>query len=276
MPDAPLLDEAHIRLRRTRHGPMLYNVNDTYIGRSLDRYGEYVEAELALIGQLVRPGSVVVDAGANIGTHTVFLAKAVGPQGAVFSFEPQRLVFQMLAANIALNALTNVRAYWAAAGREPGTIIAPIADPTAEQNFGGMELGGFATGDLVPVMTIDSFNLPVCHLIKIDVEGMELDVVEGAAATIARYRPVLFVENDRDSPRLIERLFSMDYRLYWHTAPMVHDDNYFGLLENIFGEPVFTVNMIGVPRESRRKINGLIEVDSVDDTWEKFFARVEV
>ncbi len=116
-----LLDGAVVRVRRCRHGPMAYLRQDAYVGRSLDLYGEYGEDEQAVLAQMVRPGDVVVEAGANLGTHTVPLARKVGPSGALIAFEPQRVVFQILCANVALNELTNVHAQNAAVGETPGS-----------------------------------------------------------------------------------------------------------------------------------------------------------
>ena len=90
-----------------RHGYVLYNVNDRYIGRSVENYGEWSPAETALFARFCRPGDYVVDVGANIGTHTLAFARLVGERGRVFAFEPQRMVAQVLAANAALNSLTN-------------------------------------------------------------------------------------------------------------------------------------------------------------------------
>src|ERR1700704_2394713 len=95
-----------------RTGPMLYNKNDAYIGGSLRKYGEFCWLEFEdVLNKVVRPGELVVDAGANIGTHPVEFSRLVGPEGAVFAFEPQRLVFQALCANIAINQCVNVMAY---------------------------------------------------------------------------------------------------------------------------------------------------------------------
>jgi hypothetical protein len=66
------------RLSDCRHGRMLYFSNDRYVGGSLDVYGDYCEDETQLFGQILRPGHVVVEAGANIGAHTVHLAQVVG------------------------------------------------------------------------------------------------------------------------------------------------------------------------------------------------------
>ena len=80
------------RVQQSRYGRMLFNANDTYVGTSIEAYGEYSEGEVQLFRQILRPGDVVVDAGANIGAHTLFFARAVSPGGAVFAFEPQRLL----------------------------------------------------------------------------------------------------------------------------------------------------------------------------------------
>ena len=65
-------------LVEARHGYVLYNVKDRYIGRSVEHYGEWSPGETALFGQLCRPGHYVVDVGANIGTHTLAFARLVG------------------------------------------------------------------------------------------------------------------------------------------------------------------------------------------------------
>ncbi|MBQ3853504.1 MAG: FkbM family methyltransferase, partial [Anaerovibrio sp.] len=91
-----------------RYGKIMYNQLDQYVGRSLKLYGEYCQGEAALFEQIVKPGNIVVEAGANIGSHTIHLAQLAGDNGQVWAFEPQRLVFQLLAGNMALNSLTNV------------------------------------------------------------------------------------------------------------------------------------------------------------------------
>ena len=69
---------------------MLYSTKDIYIGRSLDLYGEFSEGEVHFFGQVLQPGMIAIDVGTNIGCHTVFMAKRVGPGGAVIAFRRTR------------------------------------------------------------------------------------------------------------------------------------------------------------------------------------------
>ena len=134
-------------------------------------WGEFSEGEVDLFRQVLRPGALVVEAGANIGAHTVPIAKLIGPTGHVWAFEPQRIVHQTLCANIALNSLTNVTALWAAVGREAGQLLVPTIDYARDNNFGGLGLEGRTQGEPVSVLTIDSLRLPRLDLLKADVEG---------------------------------------------------------------------------------------------------------
>ena len=263
-----LLDQGHVRVKHCRYGPMAYLATDQYVGQSLDRYGEFSEGEVELFRQVIRPGWTVVEIGANMGAHTVFLAKATGSLGRVLAFEPQRVIFQILCANLALNGLSHVEAFHAAAGREPGTITVPRLDYTARQNFGGVSLGSHAAGEAVQQMTIDGLKLPACHLLKIDVEGMEGEVLAGAEQTIRRWRPVLYVENDRPekSAELIRQALGLGYRLYWHLPRLFNPHNYFGVTENIFGT-IVSANMLGFHTSVSQNMTDLREITDPEDDW---------
>ncbi len=264
--DGALLEHQHMRLKQCRFGPMLYNVTDTYIGRSLDLYGEFSFAETRFFEQILHPGMLAIDVGANIGCHTVFMAQRVGPGGAVIAIEPQRVVFQTLCANLSLNAIENVRALNAAAGAEAGTIVVPNIEYGAGGNFGGVELGGYESGEQVPLMAIDSLPVPSCHLIKIDVEGMETEVLKGAHQTIARCQPALYVENDRRdrSPELIETLLSAGYKMFWHAPRLYNPENFFRNTDNVFGDMV-SLNLLCLPKALEKNVSGLTEITSPSD-----------
>jgi len=247
---------------------MMFLPNDLYAGRSLDLYGEYSEGETVLFHEIVRPGMVIVEAGANIGGHTVCLSEAVGANGLVYAFEPQRVIFQMLCGNVALNRQRNVVARQAALGSKPGCLGVPPVDYTQENNFGGVSLGAEAFGEGVEVVTLDALRLPRCDFIKIDVEGMEEEVLQGAAATLAAHNPVLYVENDREgkSASLIAWLMEHGYRLYWHLPALFNPENYFSEQRNVFGNTV-SVNMLCIPASSDAVMNNLHPIRSPHDTW---------
>lgn len=239
------------RLTDTRYGRFLYNPKDVYIGRALEAYGEAHELELQLLRQLCRPGGCVFDLGANIGDHTVPLAQHVGKDGRVVAFEPQPLIFQMLCANVQLNDLVNVECVQAAVGAARGTVLIPNIDYSVEANYGGIEVSSFTEGRSVPRVTLDDYlDARPPDLVKIDVEGMELDALDGGRAFIARFRPVLYVENDRveRSPALITRLRELEYRMFWHVVPLYNAQNFRGNAENVFPNVVAT-NMLCIPRE---------------------------
>lgn len=228
-------------LVRGRHGIYVANDNDIYVGRALIHYGEFSELEWALLRAYCQPGDTVIEVGAHIGAHTVSLSKAVGPQGRVVAIEPQPAMFQALCANLALNCLANVEAHQCGCGRAAGTMSVPLIDYASEGNFAAISLGPRNDTGLsqpVPVRPLD--DVVAGHsrvdLIKIDVEGMEAEVLAGAGGVIGRFLPPLYVENDRlpKSKALIETLAAMGYRMWWHTPPLYNPDNYYGSSRNLY------------------------------------------
>ena len=269
-----ILENQHIAVKQCRHGVFAYNLNDMYIGRSLDAYGEWCEAELTILFQVLKPGGVVLDVGANIGTHTVALAKHVTSSGVVFAFEPQRLTYQLLNANVALNALVNVQCLNMVAGDARGQMRIPALDPTAENNFGGFSAVGHAEGELVDMIRVDDLGLARCHLMKIDVEGMEPRVLAGATKTIKTLRPVLFVENniEQRSHATLKALDDLGYCCWWHVAANYTSNNYFGNPEKLFAD-YREANVLCFPKEAKVNAVGLWPVESAEDTFVKAIHR---
>jgi FkbM family methyltransferase len=271
MPGDIIFDRPPVRARMCKHGAVIYFSTDSYIGRSFDLYGEYSEGEIEMFRQIVQPGMTVLDVGANIGAFTLFFAKAVGEAGRVHAFEPQRTLYHVLCGNLALNALSNVTAIHGALADKPGTLFVRAVDYAKPGNFGGLALDPAAVsqgaGENVGVSTIDALGLERCDFVKIDVEGMERDVLQGAADTLARCKPFLFVENDREdkSAALISWLFEHDYRAYWHLSPLFNPNNHFGASENAFGGTT-ALNMLCVPRSMQMRV-ALHELVSPQEGW---------
>lgn len=250
---APILTNGTLRLRRCRHGVMLYDLASAPQGALLDRYGEYSEGQTDIFRQQLRPGMTVVEVGANIGAHTISLAHAVGPQGRVVAFEPRRSMFQILCANLALNAVEHVEARWAAVGAAARYV--GVRRPTAAGQV-----------DKVQLVTLDGLELPACHLIKIDEKGLEADVIQGARQTILRHKPVIYVGNEvgEKSAALIQLLWDLEYDCYWHEAARVRVPNFRGDAENGFPDLV-SVSLLCVPRSRQVNVTGFRKVESVQD-----------
>lgn len=266
MPNSCQPFPSFIELAETRYGRMLFPKGDQYVGRSLREYGQFSHGEVQIFQTFVRPGAVVLDIGANIGAHTVPLAQLAGRQGVVVAFEPQPVLHQILTANLVLNSIPNTLTYAMALGAEMGTCRIPVLDYGADFNFGGVGMNQVAEGEEVPLATVDSFELDRVDFLKLDVEGFEVQVLQGGAETIRRCRPVLYVENDREenSAALIQALFDLGYRLWWHTPPLFSPENFRGNTDNVFGN-LCSLNMLGIHR-SQRPIEGLTEIVAPTDS----------
>jgi len=248
-----------------RYGKIMYNQLDAYVGRSLKLYGEFSQGEAEAFDLLVRPGDWVVEVGANIGSHTVHLAQLAGDAGVVWAFEPQRLVFQLLAGNIAINGLTNVYCRQNCVSDAPGIVKVPQLDTTRVNNWGGLSMLNNAEGEPVEAITLDSLNLERCDFLKIDVEGMELHVLKGASRLIDRCHPIIYTEIDREdkNPAVFSFLWEKGYRLYEHTPPLYNPNNYFGNPENVFsvnGSLVVSFNALCLPSTLEFSVDGLSEI----------------
>lgn len=237
----------------TPYGVCIINKYDQYVSRSLRETGGWCVHELELLRQLIPQRGVVVEAGANYGAHTLAFADYVGPEGRVYAFEPQRIVYQALCGSAALNSLGNILAINAATGDTAGWIDVPQPNYGAQSNFGGVSLAKQTSDaakktERVALVTIDQLDLPSCSLIKADVEGMEAAVVRGGLATIKRFRPALYLENHDDERRqpLISLCRGLGYDLYWHGSEL---------------DP----NMLCLPSERGITVGGLTPVSG--DSW---------
>ncbi len=254
-------------LTETKHGTMLVNRNDVFMGQSLLRYGECSELESMFLLALTANPGMVIEVGANMGIHTIPLAATLAKQDRMlFAFEPQPVIFQQLCANLALNGLMNVRAFPYACGRENGPLMFEIPDYTKTGNFGGTELKHLEQSDvrreIVQCIRLDDLLTEgAVGLIKIDVEGFELDVLQGCESLLARCHPFLYLENDRPekSPALIQWLFDHEYRLWWHAPPLFNPANFRGNAENCYGN-ICSINMFGIHRSTPGRLDGMVEI----------------
>jgi FkbM family methyltransferase len=193
------------------------------------------ERDLQVVKHLVAPGDSVIDVGANFGFYTAYLSGRVGPHGCVSSFEPIPLTFGILSYIVGRSSLENVRLFKFAASDSNGsaTMGIPRPDDGLDNYYQArlMPAGdtpGVAIGQRleVPLRTldsvIDSASKPITF-IKLDVEGHELEAVEGAMTLVRSFKPALLIEvsTDLDDDRspasaLMHRLEEHGYSCYWY------------------------------------------------------------
>lgn len=262
------------KTQQCRSGIMTYLKNDLYCGRSLETYGEFLPGEAALFRQLVRPNAWIVDVGANIGHHAVLFAELAGARGRIIAYEPQRTLYQILCGNAAINGCLNIEARLAYAGASAGTHPTAVLNYAEKGDFTLIPLRGNESGERVPVETIDSLNLAACHFFRIGVEDTALEALKGARATLLRHRPIIYCRNGNSarSKPLIELLFNLNYRAYWHLSHYFSPDNVFRNPKNVFPGLV-AVNLLCLPRELNLEIAGGNEVKSADEDWRKIFLK---
>jgi FkbM family methyltransferase len=231
-----------------RYGQVAFLRHDEWHGRSFAAYAEWSESEVRLWRKVRAIGACAVDVGAHIGAHTLALASLVGPSGRVHAFEPQRLPHQLLCANIVANQLWQVEPWPIGLGSVPRTLWYDRPDYGQEGNFGAVELSTQRRAVAVDVRRLDDLGLGAIDFIKIDVEGMESDVLRGAAKTLRQHRPALYVENDRalSAHGLISTLQSFGYQAWWHLAPLFNPDNHASNRTNLF-PGVVSLNMLALP-----------------------------
>ena len=209
------------------------------------------------------------------------MARLVGPRGRVLAFEPQRLVFQTLCANMALNDITCADCHWLALAADDGDVWVPEPDLRVPANHGGVAVSHDGGGQRVEGRALDGvFQESRLKLMKADVEGMELALILGAAETLRRFRPVLYLENDRveHSPALLSTLSRLGYDCHWHLPRFHNPDNFNHQVEPLhpcgftergggrLGSIGFAVNMLCVPAgDAVPGLPGLLAVQDEDE-----------
>ena len=188
-----------------KHGyyGILKFLNTNCMISNLVREGQIWEPPLVnLAKEYITPGTTVIDIGANIGLHTLAFAKYLGEyqkDNLLVAFEPQPLIFNILAENVK-NNITNTRnqLHQCALGNKEDITYFEVPDYAKHNNTGNISIPyNIVKGEgkiPIKILTLDSFKFENVSLIKIDVEGFENEVLEGAQETISKYHPCLIVE----------------------------------------------------------------------------------
>lgn len=185
---------------------MSYLKNDIYFSSTLERH-EIHEEEIIekVLYNIVKDSQVILDIGAHCGSHSVIYSR-INPNSNIFSFEPQKTMFNILNKNIKDNNLKNIKTFNTALGNKkcksfmssycshgPNMNI-PINN-SEMFNLGSLQIG--KNGEEIEINRLDDYDFGKVDYIKIDTEGFETYILDGGIKLIERYKPVLFLELDR-------------------------------------------------------------------------------
>lgn len=192
-------------------------------------YGEFLQNILHTRRECFGDGVIAVDCGAHIGMFAVHWARLMSEWGFVIGIEAQERLFYALAGNLTLNNCFNAKAVWGVVGGYNGVARVPVPNYMVESSFASLEIQRRQHGQWIgqtisynyeatqPVqqLTIDALKLERADLIKIDVEGMEVHALSGAAETISRCAPIFFIDTSKaDLPVVLDRLTSEGYQCH--------------------------------------------------------------
>ena len=255
---------SNILKRKLKHGFFSYYSNDQYIGKSLSEYGEWSEAEVILLTQLLSTNENIIEVGSNIGTHTIPLAKQVSNGGLVYAIEPQYQNHKLLLKNIKDNDLKNVEIIKVAISSKQGEAYMNTFDENVTSNYGDSKIfnSNFENAESVPVKTLDQLfynevrEKKSIKLIKCDAQGQELNIILGSRKIIDMHKPFLYLENDdiNTSKSLIEEIKKMGYIIFWHLPPLFNPNNFLKNTKNIF-QNIISYNMFCIHHTSKVKLN---------------------
>jgi len=184
-------------------------------------FREWFQETMRLFGPHVKPGQTVIDVGANMGFTTLVLARLVGGEGKVHSFEPGASMFSRLQELVRQNKLEQVELHQVGCGsrQEKLMLKIPISSGNASLRLPEDMSAEIKKTEMVSIETLDEHlgnQLSQLHFIKIDTEGFEIDVLRGAARTIERLRPIVCIELSAEyresSAASIEWLLSRNYK----------------------------------------------------------------
>ncbi len=203
---------AALRLARVRspvlatRGGITYELDlDEAIDVGLYLFGMFEPGVTRVLRQLVQPGHVVLDIGANVGAHTLRLAQRVGPGGRVYAFEPTTFAYDKLVRNLALNPMLAPCVVALRLGLTdlseqplPAMISSSWSLTRALDDIHPRDMGFASSTEGARFAPLDRWVTEVglgrIDLVKLDVDGFELRVLRGAVASLRRFRPAIVME----------------------------------------------------------------------------------
>jgi FkbM family methyltransferase len=170
----------------------------TAFGKRVYRYGPYVDPDFDILRRFLRPGDVFVDCGANLGQFTLTAARLVGPTGIVVAYEPSPHTYASLRRNVDANGFANVQLHQLALGaRSSVATFVAMPDSGGLSSFAPAEPSLGTVVDVAVVALDDELDDGLRRrvaLVKIDVEGAELQLLAGASSLLTSQRPPVLIE----------------------------------------------------------------------------------
>ncbi len=209
---APLQDDGLVCMVNTKD----------IIGWKIFFFGEYENDTNKILELYLKQDDIVLEAGANIGSETLLISKILN-KGTIYCFEPNPYSFERLKINISINELKNVYAYDYALGEADNEIkfhIYPKGFCNSGMSSKYMETS--ITHEITVIQkTVDTFvhenNITKLDFIKMDIQGAEIDLLNGASETLKRFKPTIFTEACEpynDTKQLYEILVSLGYDVF--------------------------------------------------------------
>ena len=226
----------------TRMGLVQFLPDEPVIGESIRWYGEYLQPQLNLLARLVKPGAVVLETGAGVGLHALFMSEAVGPSGHVLVYESRAIHEYILRQNLGINRIGNVTLM------TRSLVTAESTGGTGKGKTRAVEQP--QTDPFARPEAIDELRLERLDWLKIDDPTQALDAVRGAAATLWKLRPLVFaaVPDEAALNAFADQLRDFGYRSWRMETPLFNPDNF-----NLWDRDIFSgraaLAVVAVPEE---------------------------
>lgn len=229
-------------IAQTRFGLLQYFPDDGTSGASLDYYGEWLQAELAIVLRNLPRRAVVVEVGAGIGVHSIGMARELDEHGLVLAYEPRSRFRRVLQQNVAVNGVANVSIL----GRELGDTAAQLRATSSDS-----AVTGFCNRD-----TLDGLRLRRIDWLWIHHADRLAGIIEGSGSTLRRLRPSLLVSEMQvvDVEALARRVRDLGYRCWRLTVPYFNAGNFNRREDDIFQGQADTA-LLAIPIETAPSID---------------------
>jgi precorrin-6B methylase 2 len=204
-----------------RHGILQYLPDEPDVGDAVGWYGEYLQPQLDLLGGIIAPGSTVMEVGAGIGAHAIYLGRLLGETGHLFLYEARPVVKRILQQNLGANRIGNYTLMRRMLGR-----------------------GGEASE------TLDELRLERLDWLKSNETVASLEVLAGATDTLWRLRPRLLLSAADEAvvSEIAERLKEFGYRCWRMVTPQFNPDNFNRRESDIFSGRI-ALAVLAIPEE---------------------------